>query len=229
MRERPPLLVLVICAAAAAAAAAIALQDQRHRAFTLGVRPAGVAATVPPGGEICQRPIDVPASADQVRFMAGVPGSGRGAVRVHLAGGTGLRRTAAVAIPRADAATIVAPLPVREGERVGVCIENRGDERVVIYGGPPQAAGASGLYARGSPIPADLSLQFEHATSRSAWSLVPATLERASRFNASWVRPWLLWVVLAALLTLVPVMLAAALRKALREPGPAAPGGDGPV
>ena len=227
MPERAPLAVAAICAAALGAIVLTAAADDRRVAFAFGVPPAGIVVTLARGDEACQRPIDVPASADGVRFTAAVR-EGMGApLRVRVQREEGAASATVLALGGRQAA-VEAPVGVREGERVAICVRSEARGAVGLYGGPVQAAGESALYAAGQPVPADLSLEFVHAEPRSALSLAPAVLERAALFNASWVAPWLLWGLAAAFAIAVPALLTGALRGALRDPGPPGPGEDGP-
>jgi len=225
MPERAPLVVAAICAAALGAIVATAAADDRRVAFAFGVPHTGMVATLARGDEACQRPIDVPASADRVRFTAAVSEGTAAPLRVWVQRGEGAA-SATVLARGGGGAAVEAPVGVREGERVAVCVESQARGTVGLYGGPFQVA-ESALYVEGRPVPADLSLEFVRAESRSALSLVPAMLERAALFNASWVAPWLLWGLAAAFAIAVPALLTRALRGALRDPDPPGPGAGG--
>jgi len=220
MPERAPLAVLGFCAAAVAAVAVTALADDRPLAFSRGVPPTGVVAELPRGNEACQRPIEVPADADTIRFTPAVPPRTTAALRVRVRTAARPPASATVLVRGGRQAAVRAPIGVREGERVAVCVASHARGTVGLYGGPFQVA-ESALYVEGRPVAADLSLEFVRAEPRSALALVPAMLKRAALFNASWVAPGVLWALLVVFAAAVPVLLTVALRKALREPDPA--------
>jgi hypothetical protein len=57
---------------------------------------------------------------------------------------------------------------------------------------------------------------------------VPDIFERASRFRPGFVGPWPYWLLLGAVVTVVPFTLVRALRAGERMPGPASAGSPPP-
>jgi hypothetical protein len=203
----------VVAVAALVGLAAVALTDDRELAFTLGVRPTQVAALVEPGKRACQRPLDVSADARSVRFQVGTfrragppltvdAGSGIQRATGPLPGGYGDVTWQEVRLNR----------ELREGERVEVCVTNRGNRRAALYGGPALAARTSSAYVDGRRVPTDIALIFERDEPSSVLSFVPTAVERAALFRPTWMGTWLVWVLAAAVLFAVPLLVAAALR-----------------
>jgi hypothetical protein len=208
--------IVVVCALAGVVA--VALTDDRDLAFTLGVRPSQAAVVLEPGERACQRPIDTSAEARSVIFKAGTfrrPGPGLG-VEAKTAGGA--RATGAVPGGYADLSWQTARLdrPIPAGRRIEVCIVNRGDRRVALFGGPALAARTSAVHVGKRALPTDIALVFDRGDGRSALALIPTAFERASLWHPGWAGEWLFWVLLGALIAGVPLLLAAGLACALR-------------
>ena len=219
---------LIVAACTLAGLAVVAITDERQLAFTPGVRPTQVAAVAAPGDPVCQRPLDVSADARSVRFQVGTAGRPGPELAVESRSARGRRAVAVVPAGYGDVTWQRATLDreLREGERIELCITNRGTRRVAIYGGPALAARTSSAYLDGRRIPTDLALVFERGDSRTALALVPTAFERAALFRPSWLDEWVYWVLAAAFLLTVPVLVAAALRGAAgpsgRDTGPPA-------
>ncbi len=192
------------------------------------MRPTAVAALVEPGKRACQRPVDVSAAARSVSFKVGTFGVPGPQLDVDVV--TGAERRAAGVVPAGygDVTWQRARLDreLREGERVAVCISNRGRRRVALYGGPAQAARTSSAYLGARMLPADLALVFERDDGEAAIGLVPAAFERAALWHPGWTGPWVFWVLLGGLVVGVPVLLGAALRSS--APATAAAAGTRP-
>lgn len=191
-----------------------AASDKRDLAFTIGVVPSIVAADLRPGATVCQVPIDVPEDFSRVRLYtrrgggAGKPlvvsvlsmPSGRllGQGRVH--GGS------------ADATASVGNVDAEQ--KIGVCARNAGTRPVSLYGNTLAGAPLSGAIIGKGQLTTDLSVVFLHDGSRSMLAQLPQVFERASVFRPGFVGPWLFWVLAAAVLFGVPVLLARALADA---------------
>jgi len=209
--------IVVLCAVTGLVA--VALLDERDIAFTPGVRPTQVAVVLDPGERACQRPIDAAADARGVRFQVGTFGAPGPALAVQAGPPAGRERvTVLVPAGYADVTWQRASLGrgVFEGERIELCVLNRGDRRVALYGGPAQAARTSSAYAGDRRLTTDIALVFERARARSAVALVPTAFERATLWHPGWVGAWLFWLLLGALIAGIPLLLAAALARAFR-------------
>ena len=125
----------LVAAAALAGLVVVAITDDRELAFTLGVRPTQVAAVVEPGKRACQRPLDVSADARSVRFQVGT--YGKPGPELAVEAGAGAQRAAGVVPAGYGDVTwqqVNLDRELRDGERIELCITNRGDRRVALYG-----------------------------------------------------------------------------------------------
>ena len=211
----------VVAVLALAALLVTTIADDRRLAFTLGVQPAQPVDVLEPGEQACQAPIDVPADADIVQFPVRTEG-GAGPPLVVSVRDVAARSTlgrARVAGGYPDGSTVAARVGgLEEGRRVAVCVRDAGASVLALFGGPAQAARTSDLFVDGRPANADMTLVFERAEAKSMASLVPDAIERAALFTAGWVSPVLLWVLGAAFLLGVPLLLALALARAGEDP-----------
>ena len=98
---------------------------------------------------------------------------------------------------------------LRDGERIEVCVANRGDRRVALYGGPAQAARTSSAYVDGRRLPTDIALVFERDHARSALRARTHRVRARGAVQAAWMGTWLVWVLAIAVLFAVPLLVAA--------------------
>jgi hypothetical protein len=210
--------LLGLCAAVVVALALIVVVQQRDLAFTLGVPDNAPVGELNRSQVACQRPVAIPDSAAEFDRMSvklgtyGKPGppveavirsGARQVARARLAGGYADNTRQTFAFGR-----------VTERGAMSVCLRNLGPGRVAIYGAADAAARDSTATLGDKPLGADLDLVFERSHSRSIASLIPAMLDRAALFRASWIGPWL-YVLLGLLVLLgIPALLALALRDA---------------
>lgn len=193
--------------------------DQRRLAFTLGVAPEGGVAPLRPGAEVCQAPIYSSAPFRLVAFEVDVrelPTPLQVEVR-DLPGGGRLGAGRLAPPYAAGALSAVDVGPVAGGRRISVCVRNAGRYRVDLAGGPAVAARTSTASVRGRSLRKDLTLVFLRGEPRSALELAPEMVRRAALFRPGWVSARLLWVLLGAVVTLVPALLVLALRSAGRQ------------
>jgi hypothetical protein len=223
MRDRPQLTLVAVVAAGLAVLIAVALTDKRDEAFTLGVRPAGVAAQLRPGDRACQERIEVPEDFSSVELQIGTyrrPGvplevsvlersaAGPELGRGSLHGGYPDVSRARIGVGDVDA-----------GRQIAVCVENGGERRVALYGNSGAAAPFSTLRVRGRTVDNDLTLVFHRSEQRSLIAALPDMFSRASLFKAGWVGAWTFWLLGLAAVGLVPLVLALALRVLRRDGG----------
>jgi hypothetical protein len=196
------------------------LTQERTLAFTLGVPKGAPVAPLRPGEVVCQAPIAVPDAAaafDRVAFQIGTyrrPGPPLEVTVEPAAGGRPVARGQLASGYQDVSVSSVAVGRVTTRDPVRVCIRNRGTDRAAIYGAADAASRTSTASLNGRPLNADLSLVFEREHARSLASLVPAMLDRASLFRASWLGAWA-YALLALVVVLgIPALLALALRDA---------------
>jgi hypothetical protein len=215
MRSRGALALLATASVALLALVLVGATDKRRLAFTLGVVPSTVAVGLAPGATACQAPIETSAEFDEVRFKVGTYGGPGQPLDVAVASGRRFLGTGHVAGGYADLTEQVARVGrITAPRRISVCFRNRGTRRVALYGNSEAAAVTSTAYLDGKPRPADITLVFERERGRSMLSALPAVFRRASVFRPGWVGPWLFWLLGAAVLAGVPLLLARALADA---------------
>jgi hypothetical protein len=220
MRRRATIAAALTVLAGVAVLVVLAATDERRLAFTLSVRPSGVAAVVPPGVEACQRDVEVEAPFDEARLLYGTyfrPGPAL-AVRVldHASGRVLARGALPPGYPDDRKATARLARAVPEGSRVDVCLRNVGQRRVAVFGGPASDNEPSYATVGGRPLRSDLGMELLRQHPRTVLSLVPSIVRRAALFHPGWVGPWTFWVLLALLLVAFPALLIAALRGVTR-------------
>ena len=199
-----PRLTAIIAVAAVLGLAIYAVFKQHDLAFTPGVNPGPVVATLERGDEVCQRPLTVPPNAAFDRVRADVAQPAELIVRTNDSARV-LRRA-----PLRDGVADVKRVPA--GTIMSVCIANPGAGQVQVYGNSDQAARGSGAAVNGNAIPADIVLRFER--DRSLASLVPAMADRAALFKAGWVSPAVVWLLALLALVAVPLLLVRAVKLA---------------
>ena len=219
MRSRAVLALLAACVAGALALALVGAADERTVTFTTNVRVVEPVIAALPGEEACQNGVQAGATFDTVELFLSTgaePGppvavtvwgsvNGRALARGLLPAGTRDNQAAAVRLTR----------PVAEGELIDVCLRDAGTRDVGFYGGPShESPGHS--FVNGRPGTGDIRIGFLRSEPRSALALVPDMFERATRFRPEPVGAWTFWVLLAAVAAGIPLLLAAALRRATR-------------
>jgi hypothetical protein len=235
MRRGGAAVLLVTAVVGVLALAILAASDKRDLAFTIGVVPSIVAADLRPGAQVCQVPVAVPEAFTRVRLRAGSPGDAGPPLELtvldnqtHKLLGRG-RVPGGYPDPTEQSARVG---DVAGEQRVAVCVRNVGARRVGVYGNTDAAAPTSRAFRGNHGLPTDLTLVFLRSQPRSMVSALPDALDRASVFRPGWVGPWLYWVLAAAVLLGIPVLLARALAAAegatAAEPDSPAPPARGP-
>jgi hypothetical protein len=192
----------------------------RTLAFTLGVPKGAPVAPLRPNDVVCQGPLAVPddaAAFDGVAFQTGTyrrPGPPLEVTVEPATGGRPIARGALAAGYRDVSVSSVEVGHVATRSPIRVCVRNRGVVPAGIYGAADAASRTSTASLNGQPLNADVSLVFEREHARSLASLVPAMLDRAALFRASWLGGWA-YALLALVVVLgIPALLALALRDA---------------
>jgi hypothetical protein len=99
------------------------------------------------------------------------------------------------------------------GHRIEVCVLNRGDRRVAVYGNAGAASRTSSASRDGKPIDADMTLEFRRSP-RSVASMLGDIAGRAGLFKGGWTGAWTFWVLGLLVLGAVPALLVQAARSA---------------
>lgn len=220
MRSRATVAFAGVVALGIAALALSAWRDDRDLSFTLGVAATQVAVEIPAGAEACQTPVAVSAPFDGVRLQLGTfqkPGPPLD-LTVRPVGGSETFATGRLAAgyPDVSQQEIELTREVRRGARVKVCLRNRGQRRVAVYGGPAAAKRASSVELDGQDTQTDLLLVFT-TEPQSVVSELSDVFDRAALFRPSLVGAWTFWLLLALILIAAPVALATALRRAFAD------------
>lgn len=182
---------------------------------TPAVQPLREATTVEvgPGDRLCVRGIVIGPESRFAQFTPEDNRRGWPALTVS-ASGSGFR--SATDIPRAPRASgvLTAELdpPSSEVDGASVCLRNRGNFAINLFGVPPGLdSTVSETTVNGKPVPEDVALTLLKEPAASRTSNLPAMLERASTFVP--VGPWALWTICALLVIGVPTALAVALAR----------------
>jgi len=223
MRDRPHLTLVAVVALGLVVLLVVGLTDRRDEAFTLGVRPGGVAAELRSGDRACQERIDVPEDFSSVELQLGTyrrPGSPLElTVQDATAAGAELGRGSLHAgYPDVSRAQIGVG-EIDAGRQIAVCVENRGTRKVAIYGNAGIAAPFSTLRVRRRTVDADLTLVFHRSGERSLVAELPDAFAHAELFKAPWVGAWTFWLLGLGVVALVPLVLVLAVRALRRDLG----------
>ena len=215
MRRAGALALLATVAAGLLVLALVAATDKRDLAFTLGVVPTIPAAQLEPGATVCQAPIDVPTAFSRVSVRAG--GGPLVVSVVGIPSGRALGSGRAPVGPTRPSDRTTAVGEVHADQKIGVCVRNAGIRRAAVYGNTLAAAPLSGAAIGKRQLDTDVTVVFRDER-RSMLAQLPRAFERASVFRPGFVGPWLFWVLAAAVLIGLPLMLARALSDAARAP-----------
>jgi len=220
--RRAAAVIAVVTLASGAGLVAVAGSDERALAFTLDVGVRFPVAVAKPGGEACQAGVHTESRFDVVRFLVGTYGRPGPELAVVVRDASSGRPLATGTLPAGardnqSASARVAPA-VAEGSRVDVCFRNDGVRRVALYGGAPWSDPLSTARVGERRLRYDLQLDFYRGEPRSALSLVPAMFERAALFRWPGIGSWTYWCLLVLVAAGIPLLLAAALRRAVAEP-----------
>ena len=101
---------------------------------------------------------------------------------------------------------------VPAGKHVAVCVIDRGEGKVGVYGSGDIASRRTSATLNGKPIGLDMTMRFERSP-RSLLSLVPRMFDRASLFKTGWAGGWTFWLLAALVLLAVPALLVRAVAR----------------
>jgi GT2 family glycosyltransferase len=193
----------------------LGVAGSNHRsslAFTGAAGSVGEVAKISPGGRACD-PVGVaPSGFDgiQIPLYSARAGTGFIVSVVDQRSGQTLatgRGSADVPFTWVD----VAVDPVAAGRRVAVCVRDTGDAQIAVFGTPS----GDRTSQRGVVRFGEMALVFT-TEPRSLLSRLPDALEHAALFKPGWVGTGTFWLLTAAILVGVPLLLGTALWQSLR-------------
>lgn len=223
MCRGPVALLLGVCLAGLVAVLIGGLVRQTPRGFTIGVAAGTPAVSLKGRQTVCQRPIAVPPGGafDRIRLVLGTfarPSGPALLVTVRDAGGAPVAHGSLASgypdITRSPSQLVTLDRRVDGGSGLQVCVANRGDATVALYGSGDPASRTSSAYRGRTALGVDVSMSFERAP-RSELGLAGRILDRASLFRFTGQGSCLYWLVAALCALVVPLLLALALRAAL--------------
>lgn len=165
---------------------------------------------IAPGERRCDAGFVVPPGRDVVRLYAARVRGGR--VRVEVLGG-GFPRSATTEVPVPPNGVVDAPIRLRQGaDPAVVCVRNVG--RSPIRLGNAAAADWTGRANFGAKPPG-IRIDVSQSGTTTTLELAPQVFRRAALMKSSIVKPWLVWLLIPALICLG----AAGVWLVLRQPG----------
>lgn len=170
-----------------------------------GVRPLSLIATVPEGGRLCARNVEIPAESAGIAFAVG-PEASRARAEVTVSG-DGVRRQATMYLPRFTDTAARFP-EVAADTNATVCVRAL-DGAVVLAGAAGTQSNDTKLRLAGEELDARLSMRFlpVEGAQRSLVGQWATVMDRAALFRPSFVTPAVLWILL---LIILPATLVAA-------------------
>jgi hypothetical protein len=205
--------------------AALGLRHGSNLAYSLGVNPAAIAATLAPGDRACQAPIRPPAGShfDRIGFIPatfGRPGP-EVAVEVVDHGSGGRIAGGKLQGGYGDMTTEMHEQVVQIGrveprEPLRICLINRGSHRVAIIGQAGIASPTTEATLNHQTLPSDLTINLRDE-GQSLLALAPEIAERAARFRAGWVESPVYVGLMLAIVIGAPALLALGLARTHSE------------
>jgi hypothetical protein len=185
--------------------------------FGPGAQPARLAVLIAPTQEACQSPVTPIHDFSAVELL----------LATYLRPGPPLTLTVEDLETRATLASgrlsggypdnstqsIETPV-VRRGRSVAICVRNEGSFAVVLYGDRKNGAPDSQATVNGTPVNMDISVALTYEEPFS--EIIRDIFRRAALFRPEWVGPWTFWMLAAAVILVVPLLLAGALASAVR-------------
>ena len=169
-----------------------------------------------PGSEACFGDAVIEPHAREARFRVGTllrPGA---PLELRIAG-RGYRHRARIAGGFADNALLEVPVrPPARATPVRVCIANRGERRMDLYGAADRTRGRTRAYVDGKLVRPNVAFGFWEAERRSIWERLPQTAERITAFRPGWVATGLVWALAALFVAGVPALVLWGLARSLR-------------
>jgi hypothetical protein len=216
-------LLAVVAALAAAAVALIVFlvvmshSEPRRTGTNSALLP--THAVIPPGRQLCDTRVDVPAgSGAAAPWAGGYAGAHGPPATVTISSGGRLIATGRS--PTSYATGIVLLRLDRTIERelidARVCFRNRGRKLLNLYGdfSPGNRHVSAPVYADGVPV--TIRLDWYGPDSRSWWDMAGTIADRFPLMKAGFLGPWALWVSLVALLAISVAAVVRVVREAAR-------------
>jgi hypothetical protein len=215
---------LVVLAIGLVALVAVGLGQKSSRVYTLGVNPALPAVALEHGDRACQVNVRPPTDEpfDRVGFLLGTSGKPGPEISVDVVDersgqrlGTG-RLAAGYPDLGSDQAEHVVPVRrIQTSEPVRLCLTNKGSNAVVAIGQVGVASPTTSGTINGEPLANDITFDL-HGEERSLLARLPDIANRAARFRAGIVSPFMYLVLALAILVGAPLLLARSLARASR-------------
>jgi hypothetical protein len=198
--------IKLIAAAAGVAlivAVVVVLSLPSHHGTGTNGSPMSTFKPLPAGGQLCQQGEWIERGTGRIRFRQ-YDGNVRGPFEVRVSRATDEATPIATGRATADGEYVIAPIDrqPRGTYDATVCIRNTGPTDTSLYG--QDVGRADSATTEPGALPPEpwvrIRLDYSEAGKRSWWSLAPDVAKRFALVKASFVGPWTLWVVLAALL-----------------------------
>lgn len=213
--------LIAVLVVGAIAFAVLLVTKRSDDAFSMNVPPSTAAVKLEPGAEACQGPINTPIGGafDAARVRIGTVNLPGPEIAVTLRDRSGAL-VARTTIPAGYADNTSPRITLGPGRRTGsgyrLCLENRGQQTVYLYGSGGDPNPSTTLTIDGKPQAEDLALTFQRP-SRSLASSVGDILERATLFRTPRLSSALYGLLLVVLLGGAGLAMTVALRSAERD------------
>ena len=219
MRRATTLSLVAFALVALAGAAAGGRLAVRHvERFGTVVQPARPAVNIPAGREACQAPLVPHSDFSGVQLLVATyrqPGPPLSVTVRDVATGDVLGRGNLAGGYPDNSFQTIATGPVPGRRNVAICVANDGSSSALLYGDAGHVVAETGATIGGRPVDADIGFVFTR--DRPFAGLVADIARRAALFRPQWVGPWTFWLLAAGVVLAVPLLLAGALRGAVRD------------
>lgn len=103
--------------------------------------------------------------------------------------------------------------PPPTAQLVRACVRNRGNGRIALYAANDSARSRAKVTVGAATVRPTPALAFYEARKRSIAERAPVTVDRIATFRGPLSHSWLIWIVLAAFVLVVPLGVGAALSR----------------
>jgi hypothetical protein len=189
--------------------------------------PAAVPSPVPlletsldvlrPGQRMCMSDIAMSAESDQVRLRAGTYGLPGPPLAVSVRG-QDYHAEGAVGAGYADNAAVSANVPAPpSGRLVTVCVRNSGAHKVAFYAAADRAESHAAVFVAGKRVVPTPTLSFNERSAVSVANRAGVIAGRIAVFRGFLDHAWVVWLLAAAALLVVPVLAGLGMAAAMRD------------